>query len=164
MNKKLGKKLEALLKQSAEEQGWDITRLKDAGFAGVTNNPSDTRRFTVKNICDFIMFKSGHLFYIEVKHSLERLTFTRLKQQKDLMKKHANGTKNVHTGYLLKVREYFYYVSAYQMQLMIDGSPAKSLNQARLLENGYQLATVVPKGKKTARINLDGLPWHIDYE
>ena len=68
MAKSTGKLFEDLVKISAQEQGFDVNRMRDAGFTGFKEQDSQ-KRFTSKNICDFTLYGHGKLFYIEAKHS-----------------------------------------------------------------------------------------------
>ena len=66
-----GKKFEALFVKSCAEQGIDTTRLKDAGWQG----EKTIRRFTVKNICDFVLFNGQSLYFLELKYRSKSLRF-----------------------------------------------------------------------------------------
>lgn len=157
--KNSGKQLEELVKQSAQEQDWDITRFRDAGYRGGQTD----RSFTIRNICDYVMFKAPHIFYMECKAVKSgSLAFKRLTQHKDLMKKHGEGNKNVHAGYLLSIENVFYYVPVFEMnQLMINLSSA-SVNKHHLV--AFKIGTVLPPRKKKHRIDLNDLPIHETYE
>jgi len=154
-----GKKFEDLISLSSKEQGWDITRLHDTG--GFGSRDVQRRRFTLKNICDFVMFKDGHIFYTEAKSSKGRLAFSRLTQHKALMKKHAEGIENVHAGYLLEVDSVVSYVSVFDMEMLMRDIGKKSANVSDLKR--FELGMITPKGKKKQRIDLSGLPINFNY-
>lgn len=157
--KNSGKILEGLVKQSATEQGWDITRFRDAGYRGGQTD----RNFTIRNICDYVMFKAGHLFYMECKAVKSgSLAFKRLTQHKDLMKKHSEGIKNVHAGYLLSIEGMFYYVPVFEMDRLMINLTAASVNKHHLAD--FKMGTVLPPRKKKERIDLNDLPIHENYE
>ena len=65
MAKKDGKKFEEDFTKSVPDD-WTCLRLKDAG--GWSN--AENTRFTVKNVCDFILFTGSKLFLIELKSHL----------------------------------------------------------------------------------------------
>lgn len=146
-----GKKFEALIKLSADEQEFDITRMKD----GRGNTFDRSRLVMSKNVCDFILYKNGLIFYIEAKHSKDRLTFSRLTQQKDLMAKYNNKIEGVNCGYLLSIKGMVFYVSASDMQGLINNIGKKSINPDDI--SSYRVPMVLPKRKKKYRIKLDTL-------
>ena len=153
--KSTGKKFEELIKLSADELGFDYTRLRDAGWQGEKTQ----RRFTVKNICDLIIFKSGFVFYIEAKSSKDRLALNRLTQHKDLItkkKKAINSNNdNLDCGYLLEINSSVFYVPVCHMDYIINSIGKKSLNETDLQH--FKLGMILPKRKKKYRINLDEL-------
>ena len=81
-----GKYLQDLIKESAAELNLGCERFKDAGFVG---DKSEQRRFTSKNVADFIVYgpETG-LAFIEAKNRDSSLTFADITQEKDLLKKH----------------------------------------------------------------------------
>ena len=147
-----GKKLEALIKQSAEELGWDCTRLRDAGWQGEKTQ----RRFTVKNICDFILFKTPDLFFIEAKSGKTSITFDRLTQQEDLLKKN-NPEKRIYAGYICEIKGKWFFLAATAIHFMEINLGKKSFNADDADAYGYELVGYIPNGKRKARINLDYL-------
>lgn len=154
MNSTTGKKFESLIKLSANEQGFDHNRMKDAGWQGEQTQ----RRFTIKNICDLTLFKSPSLFYIEAKSSKKSLPFKRLNQHKALLKKHGEGIANVHAGYLLEIAGLYFYVPVFDMGKIMIRIGKKSVNANDLA--GYGINTTLPKGKKKPRLDLGYLPVH----
>lgn len=80
MQKLNGKKFEKLIQDSCHLHQVDCVRLKDAGWQGEKTQ----RRFTVKNICDFILFDGYTLFKVEAKHRKSALRFDDVTQEKAL--------------------------------------------------------------------------------
>lgn len=155
--KNLGKAFEDLVKLSAKEQeGWDSNRMRDAGFTGAKQ---EGKRFTVRNICDYTLFGDGRLYYVECKHSKDKsLAFSRLSQHPALLKKNAEGTRNVHVGYLLCMNSDFYYVSVFQMDELIKFSGKKSVNATQLIEMDCALDKIKTSRQRTWRVDLSSLP------
>ena len=83
-----GKQFEQLIKMSCEEQGVDITRLHDAGSYVGGQQTGKGRRFTTKNICDFIIFNEGKIAFVEAKHRKTSLAFDDITQKKGLLNKY----------------------------------------------------------------------------
>ena len=67
-----GKKFEKFIEESTLLQDIDITRLKDAGFQG---SAQAGKRFTSKNLCDFILFDGSVMCYLEAKSTGTSLSF-----------------------------------------------------------------------------------------
>lgn len=143
-----GKKFEELIKLSAKEQSWDFNRLKDAGGWG----KADNTRFTIRNICDFTLFKDGLLFYIEAKSRKSRLAFKDLTQHKALLKKSSEGNVGVYCGYLVELDGDWHYLSVHTMDGLINNIGKKSVNASDL--HKYKIGSIIPPRKKKARIYL----------
>ena len=166
--KNTGKKFEELFKKSAIEQGFDYTRLKDAGYVG---DKSESRRFTPKNICDCILFGYGHLFYLELKSRVSSLRFDEVTQYSALMKKEdslqsSRKTLMASAGVVIhfqKTDRVFYYNIALTEQLMID-TGKKSFNTSDIESLAsdhpslcFELHKFIPERKRSNRINLEEL-------
>lgn len=166
--KNTGKKFEEMFKKSAIEQGYDYTRLKDAGFVG---DKSESRRFTPKNICDCIVFGCRELRYLELKSRASSLRFDEVTQEQSLAKKEAaiqesDKCLGAATGVVVNFQntgEIFYYNIMMTEQLRLD-TGKKSFNASDLRKIAddnpafcFELETFVPKGKRTPRVKLDKL-------
>lgn len=145
-----GKSFEKLLQESCELQFVDCTRLRDAGWQGEQTQ----RRFTIKNICDFILFAEGCIVYIECKHAKERLELSRLTQQSDLLKKLAQSTQSLFAGYLLHIAGETYFISAAAIDKYSD---KKSINKADAQRLGVSVRHYIPHGKRKARLDIESM-------
>ena len=141
-----GKKFEAEFKQACIEQNIDYTRLKDSGWQGETT----TRRFTVKNICDCILFKNGVILFAELKHRKGALRFDEITQLDDLEKK-WKPSEGVFSGVVAKLKGIIYFIPTEQILLMRDHINKKSFNAGDAEEYGYKLIMFKPKGKRKER-------------
>lgn len=164
-----GKKFEELIVKSCQHFGMDITRLKDAGFTG--KEVAD-RRFTSRNICDFIAFspKSRAMFYIEAKSRKSSLVFDDVTQAKDLTNKYeycrSKGMQYlVHPILLIEfsdTQQYFAMGIECFNELKAT-STKKSFNAKdclRLIQEGKlcrEIPTSIPKGKRTPVLYMEGL-------
>lgn len=85
-----GKEFENKFKQSCQEQKVLAIRLKDAGYQGekITH-----RRFTIKNIADFIIFDNNKMLICELKHRKSSLAFEDITQEKALKTEEFNIQK-----------------------------------------------------------------------
>ncbi|CAM0103410.1 hypothetical protein PODOV084v1_p0034 [Vibrio phage 340E47.2] len=88
-----GKGFEKLIKESCVLQGVDITRLFDAGSYVGGEQTGTGRRFTTKNICDFILFDEGKIVFVEAKHRKQSITFESITQRKGLQKKYEASSQ-----------------------------------------------------------------------
>lgn len=160
-----GKKFEELIKLSANEQGIDYTRFKDAGFVG---DKSESRRFTPKNICDCLLFAFGKLYYLEAKSRVQSLRFDEITQRDALVKKQmslscSNITTTGQAGviiYFQKENRYFYINVVFLEQLESDCGK-KSFNGKDVVSLSdkhpdfvFEIKTFIPKGKKKERIDF----------
>lgn len=145
-----GKDLEALIKESCELQDIDCTRLKDAGWQG-----EDTkRRFTSKNLCDFIIFDGIRLVYAEVKSSKDRLDLKRLTQHADLIKKQSQWRKNVHCGYIVQIKDVYAWIPVFDVEEFIKRGEKKSINCDDALRIGYEIMTFTPNRARKPRLDI----------
>jgi len=147
-----GKGLEKLLQESCKMQGVDCTRLRDAGWQGETTQ----RRFTIKNICDFILFDQGAIVYVECKHSKDRLALSRLTQQDDLMEKLAQGKPNLFAGYICHIDCLTVYISAAAIdKFAADGK--KSINKTDAMRIGQPVLYFTPPRARKPRLDIESL-------
>lgn len=162
-----GKKFEELFKLSAIEQGYDYTRLKDAGFVG---DKSSSRRFTPKNICDCIVFGNRQIYFLELKSRKSALRFDEITQIEDLKNK-CKSLMSPHThggsaGVLVHFQDtdrVFYYYAMITDQLESDCGK-KSFNTRDMIALSdkhpslcFELTKFIPTGKRKARIDLSPL-------
>lgn len=151
-----GKDLEKLLQESCKLQNVDCTRLRDAGWQGETTQ----RRFTIKNICDFILFDQGAIVYLECKHSKDRLALSRLTQQDDLVAKLTQGKQNLFAGYLCHIDGENFYISAAAVGIFkIAGK--KSINKTDAARIGQRVAPFTPKGARKPRLDIESLIYEL---
>ncbi len=149
-----GKALEKLLQESCELQFVDCTRLRDAGWQGEQTQ----RRFTIKNICDFILFSDDCIVYTECKHAKDRLELSRLTQQDDLMKKINQSTPNLYAGYLCHIGSETFFISAVTIRNYAD---KKSINRADAERIGFKVRHYVPHGKRKWRLDIESLIYEL---
>lgn len=147
-----GKGLEKLLQESCKLQGIDCTRLRDAGWQGETTQ----RRFTIKNICDFILFDQGALVYLECKHSKDRLALSRLTQQDSLMTKTVQGKTDLFAGYLCHIDGENFYISAEAVGIFTIAGK-KSISKTDAARIGELVGTFTPKGARKPRLDIESL-------
>lgn len=145
-----GKTFEKLLQESCELQFVDCTRLRDAGWQGEQTQ----RRFTIKNICDFILFADGCIVFVECKHAKERLELSRLTQQADLIKKLSKSIPNLFAGYLLHIAGETYFISAAAIDKFGE---KKSINKADAKKLGFSVRPYIPHGKRKERLDIESL-------
>ena len=154
-----GKGFEDLIKDSCLVLGVDCNRLKDAGYRGETTE----RRFTSRNICDFIIFDGETLLYAEAKTSKDNsIAFKRLTQQKNLFKKYnSNKTSNVKFGYILEFRKSnkYFWVSVFAVDCLQEWIDKKSFNVNDLEEyegvgEVKRINTYLPHRKRKERLDM----------
>lgn len=151
-----GKGLEKLLQESCKLQGIDCTRLRDSGWQGETTQ----RRFTIKNICDFILFDQGAIVYLECKHSKDRLALSRLTQQDDLVAKVVQGKPNLFAGYLCHIDGENFYISAEAVGIFTIAGK-KSINKTEAARIGERVGTFTPKGARKPRLDIESLIYEL---
>lgn len=147
-----GKGLEKLLQESCKIQNVDCTRLRDAGWQGETTQ----RRFTIKNICDFILFDQGAIVYLECKHSKDRLALSRLTQQDDLIAKIKQCKQNLFAGYLCHIDGENFYISAKAVGIFTM-TGKRSINKTDAARIGKRIAPFTPKGARKPRLDIETL-------
>lgn len=145
-----GKGLEKWLQDSCKAQGIDCTRLRDAGWQGEATQ----RRFTIKNICDFILFGDGAIIYAECKHAKERLEISRLTQQKALCDKLNQMIMNLFAGYIVHIKGETYFISAAAIDKF---SKKKSINAKDAAMMGIKIGTFTPPRARKPRLDIGAL-------
>ena len=147
-----GKELEKLLQESCKLQGVDCTRLRDAGWQGEQTQ----RRFTIKNICDFILFDQGSIVYLECKHAKDRLALSRLTQQDNLMAKLKPNKVGLFAGYMLHIDGESFFISASAVDRFSDGGK-KSINKTDAAAIGERIGSFTPPRARKARLDIQML-------
>lgn len=145
-----GKKFEELIKESCAILHYDCNRMRDAGWTG----EQTSRRFTVKNICDFTIFNGVNLFYIEAKSGKTSIAFDRLTQHKDLIKKDSEGSRNVCVGYFFEVSGEWFFGDVVVVDWLISNIGKKSINAKDMHEWLRVIPPFTPGGKRKARMDL----------
>jgi penicillin-binding protein-related factor A (putative recombinase) len=153
-----GKALEKLLQESCKIQDIDCTRLRDAGWQGEQTQ----RRFTVKNICDFIVFGDGTLVYVECKSSKDRLALSRLTQQKDLLSKAASTAQNIFCGYLVWIDFDFVFIRAGAVD-QFASTGKKSINKADAMRIGTVIQLFTHKRARKPRLDIKELIYELNH-
>ncbi len=153
-----GKKLEKLLQESCKIQDIDCTRLRDAGWHGEQKQ----RRFTIKNICDFIVFADSTLLYVECKAAKDRLALSRLTQQEDLLRKAASTGQNIFCGYLVWIAGEFVFIRAGAVDGFIS-TGKKSINKADALRLGVPVRQFTPPRARKPRLDIKELIYELNH-
>lgn len=139
-----GKKFEQDFKASMPDDVLFI-RLKDAGGWG----REETKRFTIKNECDAIVFKMPKLFMLELKSykgkSISFDTCIRQYQLDSLCK--ALPKKYVFAGYIFNFRdvEETYFVYADKVKEYVENADRKSFPIQWVRENGTIIEQTLKK-------------------
>ena len=152
ITKKPGKEFEKLVKLSCEEQDIDFTRLRDAGWTGEQTQ----RRFTIKNICDAILFYKGIIVFVEMKTRKKSLRFDDITQLDDLGKK-WKPENGVFSGVLCSLGNELSFVTYNNLLALKLNMIKKSLNHSDTDEYGIQIDRYVPPGKRIARLDIKHL-------
>lgn len=153
-----GKALEKLLQESCKLQDIDCTRLRDAGWQGEQTQ----RRFTVKNICDFIVFGDATLLYVECKTAKERLALLRLTQQKDLLSKAAGTAQNIFCGYLVWIAGEMVFIRAGAVD-QFTSTGKKSINKTDALIIGVKVSEFTPPRARKPRLDIKELIYELNH-
>jgi len=151
-----GKGLEKLLQESCKIQNVDCTRLRDAGWQGEATQ----RRFTIKNICDFILFDQGAIVYLECKHSKDRLALSRLTQQDDLIEKLKQAKTDLFAGYLCHIDGENFYIGAEAVGIFTIAGK-KSISKADAARIGQRVLPFTPKGARKPRLDIESLIYEL---
>jgi len=151
-----GKDLEKLLQESCKLQKIDCTRLRDAGWQGEATQ----RRFTVKNICDFILFDQGAIVYLECKHSKDRLALSRLTQQDDLIAKADQRKPSLFAGYLCHINGENFYISAEAVEIFAIAGK-KSISKTDAARIGLRVVSFTPPRARKPRLDIESLIYEL---
>jgi hypothetical protein len=148
-----GKIFEATIQDSASVLGIDCTRFKDAGF--MRQEKSEHKRFTIKNMCDFLLFNGYTLYYIEAKTGKTSIAFDRLTQQDALEKKRNKFYPNVKTGYLFEIKGKWFYLCSSEIEPLKAMTGKKSFNDKDLeRSDAIAIPGYTPKRARKARLDL----------
>jgi len=154
-----GKVFENLIKDSCKLQDIVCIRLKDAGYQGEQTE----RRFTITNVCDFILFDSEKMLLLEAKSTKGKsIPISRLKQLEKLHNEYSKVLcNNYRAGFifefcLVDVNIYIY-VSIDSLDKIISNTAKKSINYKELLEGGKTVHKYIPVRKRKERLNLERL-------
>jgi penicillin-binding protein-related factor A (putative recombinase) len=162
-----GKDFENKIKQACDEQGILSVRLRDAGYQG---EMTSQRRFTIKNICDYILFNDRMFVAMEAKHRKQSLAFKDITQAKDMTKLNNfienNGILSATCGLLVCFgdieKTYWVHISAIEELKAVTGK--KSFNakdcHSMALEHPMlvmKVHTITPPRKKIARLDMSFL-------
>lgn len=157
-----GKKFESLIKESAELQGIDVTRLHDAGSYVGGQQTGEGRRFTQKNICDFILYDGSIMFFVEAKVRKSSLRFDDLTQLPMMKKKLPSANKvGSKIGFLVRFWSgETFWVPAEVIDEFERFTGKKSFNARDCLGFGHSITPLKyyrPKRKRTDRICIESL-------
>lgn len=159
-----GKEFEQKIQQASKEQGILAIRLRDAGYQG---EATTQRRFTIKNVCDFILFDGLQFVALEAKHRKKALAFKDITQYKDMRKLEDfiedNGMLSATCGLLVCFGSldavYWIHLSAIEEPKQDTGK--KSFNQKdceKMMDDLQGLIvkvdTVTPPRKRTPRLDM----------
>lgn len=150
--KSLGKKFEDDIKKACIEQGIDYTRLRDAGW----RCEETERRFTIKNICDCILYFGGVILFAEMKHRKQSLRFDEITQLDDLKKKWNPGA-GVFSGVFCMLNGDIYFLSYQNIIDMRAELGKKSFNGNDALHYGLVVKMFVPNGKRAQRPDVQAI-------
>jgi len=148
-----GKKFEQLFQDSCIIQGISCTRLRDAGYRGEQSE----RRFTIKNICDFICYGGGqYLYFIELKSRKKAIPFKDLTQLDALIRKdnESHLNKCMFIFEFQEAKKYYIYPAKHINSLQGVLSK-KSFNAQDAAKYMAEILTYIPAGKRKARLCLD---------
>ena len=138
-----GKKFEIDFKNSIPANVY-IYKLKDAGG---WSNASNTR-FTISNMCDFIMYSKPTLFLLELKSTKGKsLPFNNIRetQIKELYK--ASNTEGVRAGLVINLRtlEETYYLDIKDFKTYRETTERKSISLECLKDKGILIEQELKK-------------------
>lgn len=158
-----GKQFEQEFQLACREQAVLAIRLRDAGYQGIN---ATERRFTIKNICDFIVFDDSTLFAMELKHRKQSLAFKDITQRKDLIKVNDfiedNSMQNATSGLLVCFgsldKVWWIHISAIDEMISMTGKKSFNHKDCERLSEEHPLLvvavdTVIPPRKKKPRID-----------
>lgn len=144
-----GKIFEEDFKKSVPEEML-LLRQKDAGGWG----KSSSTRFTISNICDFVLFTGHRLFMLELKSFKGKsfsITNVRENQTKGLT--HCSGKQGVKSGFILNFRDYnrTFFLSIEEFNQFIRENTRKSIP----LEHCEEFCIELRAKRKVTRYRYD---------
>lgn len=162
-----GKQFEKLIQDSCAYHHIDCVRLKDAGWMGEKTE----RRFTIRNICDFIVFNGFKLYKIEAKKRETSCRFDDLTQLKALTKEFKKVEPYRIAGLISELFVVYFQnhkrVFAIQATIIDElkhqtGKKSFNLKDLEALQNEhplfcYEIRLEVPAGKRKALLRMDAL-------
>lgn len=155
-----GKYLQDLIKLSAQHLQLGCVRFKDAGFVG---DKSEQRRFTSKNVADFIVYGTeAGIAFIEAKNRDSSLTFESITQTGDLLKLHNThqtlGITQALCGVVVMFRNKnkVFWVPVQNLAVLQEKTQKKSFNAQDVITYncGIELPLFTPPKKRKALIDL----------
>lgn len=138
-----GKKFEIDFKNSIPADAY-IYKLKDAGG---WSNASNTR-FTISNMCDFIMYSKPTLYLLELKSTKGKsLPFSNIKdnQVKELLA--ASNTEGIQAGLVINLRSVneTYYLNIKDFKKYVETTERKSISLDYLRSEGILIEQELKK-------------------
>lgn len=149
---KPGKQFEKEIQDACKEQDVDYTRLRDAGWRGEETE----RRFTVKNICDAVLYKHGIILFAEMKHRQASLRFDEITQADELAKK-WKPNQGVYSGVFCRLKGSVYFLSYEQLKRMEKLTSKKSFNRDDAHQFGVTVPMVLPNRCRKHRPDIDAV-------
>lgn len=147
---KPGKAFEKQIQDACAEQCVDFTRLRDAGWRGEETE----RRFTVKNICDAVLYYRGAILFAEMKRRQSALRFDDITQYDDLRKK-WKPSEGVYSGVFCELKGVIYFLTFADLEKLKAESGKQSFNGKDAGEYGRVIEMVLPPRKRKARPRID---------
>ena len=147
---RVGKKFEQIIKDSIPKE-WFVYRLRDQASAF---GDKEKTKFTVSNICDFMIFDGVKLGLFELK-TCQGKAFSfddRAMKQYERLKKET-GKKNLITGFIINYRDYditiFYDI--FMISRFFEATGMKTLN----IEKSSHYGFIIPKEEKKRKNSKD---------
>lgn len=158
MPKSTGTVFQELIMLSAERCDMACIRLRDAGYRG---EQTTERRFTIRNIADFIVYNDFRLLVLEAKSRKTSLAFEDITQLPDLQRQarmHRDRyLSRASSGVLVEFQNtnQVFWVQADAVSLLQKELGKKSFNAKDLLHYGFNpVRTYLPQGKRKAHLLL----------
>ena len=157
---KTGKALQDLIKLSATQLNLGCVRFKDAGFVG---DKSEQRRFTSRNVADFIIYgQTCGIAFVEAKNRESSLTFADITQSKDLIKLHqTHQERNIDQALcgivvLFRNKNKVFWIPVQNLSDLEKQTNKKSFNATDVIKHhaGIELPFFTPAGKRKPLIDL----------
>ena len=157
---KTGKALQDLIKLSATQLNLGCVRFKDAGFVG---DNSEQRRFTSRNVADFIIYgQTCGVAFVEAKNRESSLTFADITQSKDLIKLHqTHQERNIDQALcgivvLFRNKNKVFWIPVQNLSDLEKQTNKKSFNAVDVITHqaGIELPFFIPAGKRKPLIDL----------